>query len=65
MRPLRCEQMKYAAMDGYCLLNLYEKLKDRAERLLSYSSLSKLYFLNSIISHSRLANQRKTGDILI
>ncbi|MCP9262132.1 hypothetical protein DINM_005424 [Dirofilaria immitis] len=32
MRPLRREQMKYAAMDGYCLLNLYDKLKIKAER---------------------------------
>ncbi|CAG9540593.1 unnamed protein product [Cercopithifilaria johnstoni] len=32
MRPLRREQMKYAAMDAYCLLNLYDKLKMRAER---------------------------------
>lgn len=32
MRPLRREQMKYAAMDAYCLLNLYDKLKIKAER---------------------------------
>ncbi|VDK67117.1 unnamed protein product [Litomosoides sigmodontis] len=32
MRPLRREQMKYAAMDAYCLLDLYDKLKIKAER---------------------------------
>ncbi|KHN73129.1 putative exonuclease mut-7 [Toxocara canis] len=30
-RPLRPEQMKYAAMDAYCLIQIYERLKRRAE----------------------------------
>ncbi|VDN06570.1 unnamed protein product [Thelazia callipaeda] len=33
MRPLRRDQMLYAAMDGYCLLRLYDKIKTKAQKL--------------------------------
>lgn len=48
-RPLRVEQKRYAAMDAFCLIELYDVIRSRLDQLISPSTIEKIFSASRIV----------------